>query len=205
MNNHTVSRRRKVMYPLIGAAVLTTAIGFAVSVSALNGSAGGPSIPASLIGEWEQTNTDIFNGMEMEAEITAGSIQINAESRDGDSSIYWLGTFAGDKSTAAPFKTVSLGDSDAMERSLLGSQDKTKLFKYKGGKITFEFTIMGNTKTVVLEKEVEHSVKKPKSTPTIKAPSAAKTPATVTTKPAKVPTVKAPAPAAPKTVTKPVK
>ena len=200
MNNHTIKRRRKVTYPLIGAAVLTTAIGFAVSVSALNGSAGGPSVPESFVGEWDQTNTEIFNGMEMEAQITAGAIQINAESRDGDSSIYWLGTFPGDKSTAKSFKTTSIGDSDAMERSLLGSQDKTKTFEYKDGRITFEFTIMGNTKTVILEKEAEHSTTKP--TATVKTPStskpAAKTPSTVKTKPAKVPTVQAPAPAAPK-------
>jgi hypothetical protein len=212
MNNHTIKRRRKVTYPLIGAAVLTTAIGFAVSVSALNGSAGGPSVPESFVGEWDQTNTEIFNGMEMEAQITAGAIQINAESRDGDSSIYWLGTFPGDKSTAKSFKTTSIGDSDAMERSLLGSQDKTKTFEYKDGRITFEFTIMGNTKTVILEKEAEHSTTKPtatvktpstsKPTATVKTPStskpAAKTPSTVKTKPAKVPTVQAPAPAAPK-------
>ncbi|WIC89377.1 lipoprotein [Streptomyces phage Miek] len=203
MNNHTIKRRRKVTYPLIGAAVLTTAIGFAVSVSALNGSAGGPSVPESFVGEWDQTNTEIFNGMEMEAQITAGAIQINAESRDGDSSIYWLGTFPGDKSTAKSFKTTSIGDSDAMERSLLGSQDKTKTFEYKDGRITFEFTIMGNTKTVILEKEAEDSAVKPKPAVKTTKPSAAKTPATVTTKPAKVPTVKAPAPAAPKTVTKP--
>ena len=44
------------------------------------------------------------------------------------------------------------GDREALDGSMLGSQDKDKAFSVDGDKISFEMSIMGTTKTVRLEK-----------------------------------------------------
>lgn len=108
------------------------------------------NIPTSLIGEWRQTSGGI-DGVLMTASVSPGSIQINMESRDS-SSIYWLGTFDTDKNPNTSFKTESIGDSDAMSMSIFGSQDKTKLFSYENGKISYKFTMLKTTTTVYLAK-----------------------------------------------------
>jgi hypothetical protein len=113
-------------------------------------SAGVSKDPVSLIGEWHQTNAE-ETGVVMKASISPGSIQVNMDTRD-QSGIYWLGTFDTDKGTVKGFTTVSKGDPDAMEKSLFGSQSKTKSFTYKDGEISYKLTILGTTTTVRLAK-----------------------------------------------------
>lgn len=122
-----------------------------VSSSDASGSTSTPKAPATLIGNWHQT--DGAEGILMNAEISAGSIQINMQPRDSkSSSVYWMGTFDTDKNSTGLWSTVSKADPDAAAKSLFGSLDKTKEFTYKSGDLSFEFTMMGTTSTVHLSK-----------------------------------------------------
>lgn len=126
-------------------------VSFALYASIASGESNNvkPQAPVSLIGQWHQTKD--INGVLMEATIGVNSIQINMKTRDS-SSIYWLGSFVTDKAPASKFKTVSLGDTDAMSMSIFGSQDKTKTFDYDYGDLSFTFSMLGTTTTVHLAK-----------------------------------------------------
>lgn len=94
--------------------------------------------PMSLNGTWK---ADGF-----EAVIAADSIEVNIVSTDSKS-LYWKGTFV-----SGTDKVTSVGDREALDGSMLGSQDKDKVFNVDGDKISFEMSMMGTTKTVRLEK-----------------------------------------------------
>lgn len=94
--------------------------------------------PVSLNGTWKAEG--------FEATIAADSIVINIVSTDSKS-LYWKGTFS-----PSTDKVASVADRDALDASLLGSQDSDKVFVIDGDKITFEITMAGTTKTVKLEK-----------------------------------------------------
>lgn len=141
-------------------------------------------VPTSLVGEWYQVNAK-DGDMLAKASITPGSIQINLDTRD-ESRVYWLGTFNSDQDTNKTFKVESKGDPDAMGMSLFGSRDKSKTFTYQDGEISYKFTMMGTTKTVRLAKveyedpgnadipefdDYDGKIKKPKKSPSVKAPA----------------------------------
>jgi hypothetical protein len=127
-------------------------------------------IPPVLNGQWHQTEGP--DNVYMTAEIYDGSIQINMQSRDARE-IYWLGTFDTYKDTSRSFKSVSLGDTDAMKASIFGSNSKTKPFAYEDGVISFEFSMMGKFDTVKLEKN--KPLPKPKVTHTVDIPGMGRT------------------------------
>ncbi len=127
-------------------------------------------IPSSLSGEWHQTEG--MKNVYMTATIHGGSIQIDMENRDA-TYVYWMGTFESDKSTAMPFTTVSLGDTDAMAQSVFGSNSKMKTFTYKDGVISYDFTMLGSFKTVKLMKN--KTAPKPKVTHTVDIPGMGRT------------------------------
>jgi len=109
----------------------------------------------SLVGDWEQTNSET-TGVRMAASVNADdTIQIRMLSRDS-SGIYWMGSFrASDKNPDAAFTIKSKADPDAqklMRESMFGSQDTSKIFAYKNGEISYEFTMAGVTSTVQLSK-----------------------------------------------------
>jgi len=110
--------------------------------------------PVSMVGDWVQSNTE--GGVQATATISdVGSIQINLKTRDS-SNIYWMGSFDTPKDAAGEFEVVSLADPDAqkvMGSSLFGSQDKSKKFAYRNGELSYEFTMMGTTKKVLLTKK----------------------------------------------------
>lgn len=99
--------------------------------------------PSSLTGTWKSSDPP------MVAHISHGKIEIDIVD-EGDSSLYWKGTL--DATASEGSKLVSKGDVKAMGESILGSQDATKEFVYKDGKLTYRFTIMGTTKIVKLER-----------------------------------------------------
>jgi hypothetical protein len=166
---------------------ILAAIG-SISVLTACGGSHGTSIttPSSLLGQWYQTQNGI-NGTYMTATVTSGHIQVNMKTRGSVSQIYWLGTFDTDKGTSKSFKTVSLGDPDAMAMSIFGSADKTKKFEYKNGLLSYKFSMLGSTTTVKLSKVPPMSITK---TPTVKT-TATKKPSPKATK-TKTNTVKVP-------------
>jgi hypothetical protein len=102
----------------------------------------------SLVGQWHQVQNG-FPGATMFAVISIDSIEINLqmqENGDGLTGIYWQGSF---NPTLAGVQTSKV-DVNAMADSLLASEDPTKSFTYDGTDITYSFSMLGVTTTVVL-------------------------------------------------------
>ncbi len=106
------------------------------------------STPADLTGEWTVKNEDDEQGMTMT--ITSDSMEIYWASND-TSALYWAGTFT-PPTEAGDYTWTSTNDKDKTSGALLASGDDTKEFKYSGGKISFEVSAMGVTKTMTAEK-----------------------------------------------------
>jgi hypothetical protein len=104
----------------------------------------------SLIGEWRQSDSGIPD-IYMTAKVDADSIQVNIKMKDSEG-IYWLGTFDTDQDLSKPVEIVSQADQDAMKMSIFSSTDKTKVFSYENGYLSYKFSIMGITTTVHLSK-----------------------------------------------------
>ncbi|QEQ94658.1 hypothetical protein SEA_SOSHI_45 [Streptomyces phage Soshi] len=127
------------------------------SISLLNacGTETDSKAPKSFVGDWYQTNGK-DTGVYMTAAVSSNdTIQIHLKTRDsGD--VYWMGSFqVSDKKTSDSFKLESKADPDAqkwMASSIFGSQDKSKMFEYKNGDISYKFTMVGVTKTIHLAK-----------------------------------------------------
>lgn len=94
--------------------------------------------PVSLNGSWKAEG--------IEAVVSVDSIEISIVSTNSKS-LYWKGTFV-----SGTDKVTSVGDREALDGSMLGSQDSNKIFNVDGDKITFEISMLGTTKTVRLEK-----------------------------------------------------
>lgn len=104
---------------------------------------GGTSSTGSLNGTWKSDSPS------MTAHISNNTIEIDMTGGDS-SALYWKGTMP--SSTADGAELLSNGDTKAMDNSMLGSQDASKRFVYKDGKLTFTFGILGTTRTVELER-----------------------------------------------------
>lgn len=100
----------------------------------------------TLTGTWHQKGSGL-EGSIMTANITNGDIQINIARPDG-SGIYWLGTFEGDQDAKGQFAITSLADQDAMNYEVFASQDKSKLFSYQNGELTFPYSVH-ETSTII--------------------------------------------------------
>jgi hypothetical protein len=104
--------------------------------------------PADLNGAWASADA---NGTTFEAAISDNLIEINLAS-SGTKALYWKGTLPLGSDSTADFTVTSAADTDALSGSILGSQDPTKTFTYSAGKLKFDFSAMGVTKTVELSK-----------------------------------------------------
>jgi hypothetical protein len=101
--------------------------------------------PVNLVGTWNQKSGD--GGVTMTATITSdGKISIGMSS-DVISGAYWAGTF---KTSSTDGQIVSKADGDPQL-----SQDTTKTFTYKDGDLSFEFSMLGNSATVHLQRSAE--------------------------------------------------
>lgn len=111
--------------------------------------------PTSLIGEWHQVNKNPDGYMT--ASIDAGSIQVDLHGRDSRS-IFWMGSFEGDRQPTGKFTVVSIPDPDArytMKHSLMASDEPTKTFTYDNGDLSYEFSMAGTSTIVHLTKAPE--------------------------------------------------
>jgi len=91
------------------------------------------------------------NGSQMIAIVKNGVIKITLDD-ESSSSLYWQGTFA-DSAEQSGSKIVSKADTAALKRSILGSQDKRKVFLYEDDVLEFEMSMMGTTRDVTLGRE----------------------------------------------------
>lgn len=107
-------------------------------------------IPSSMIGDWHQVSSGLPKAV-MNASITESKIEITLTMQN-TTGIFWTGTFDTSQSTDKPFATVSKGDVEAMTMEMYASSEKTKLFTYKDGELSFQFSIMGVSTTVFLSK-----------------------------------------------------
>lgn len=102
------------------------------------------SAPIDLSGTWHQTPNDsaLTN---MTAEITPNHIQIMLYS-DVVNGSYWDGTFDTSNVKTDSFKVTSI----SIESTL--SQDKTKIFTYQNGILSYEFKMLGKAYIVHLSR-----------------------------------------------------
>ncbi len=122
--------------------LLATLLLFAVTACGSN-----TAEPTDLTGSWStQANPDFT----MTAVVSNNDIEVTWEAPD-TSALYWKGTF---NASASEGSTItSDGDTETMSMSLLASQSESKDFLYDDDKIAFDFTIMGTTTTLYLERD----------------------------------------------------
>lgn len=101
---------------------------------------------STLIGNWEvEDKGDTYQA----GYITADTIEIFWMS-DGDASLYWSGSFDNPAELTDGYSWDSVNNKDKTDVALLASGDDTKTFTYSGGKITYEASAFGTTKTMTL-------------------------------------------------------
>lgn len=107
--------------------------------------------PLDLTGTWtEEDAADTYH----EAVIKDGTIEINWISDGGETkSLYWSGTYKAPEEATDEYSWTSENDKEKTDGALLASGDDTKEFTYADGKLTYEASAMGTTKTVKLIKE----------------------------------------------------
>ena len=109
--------------------------------------------PLDLTGKWHATNS-ADESSAFEAEIKDNVITIYFVDKKADTkSLYWQGTAPAPDTTDDKYNFTSQADTDALSKSLFGSQDKTKDFKYENGVLSFDFSALGTTKTIKMERE----------------------------------------------------
>ena len=110
--------------------------------------------PLDLTGKWHATNSADESSVTFEAEIKDNVITIYFVDKKADTkSLYWQGTAPAPDTTDDKYNFTSQADTDALSKSLFGSQDKTKDFKYENGVLSFDFSALGTTKTIKMERE----------------------------------------------------
>lgn len=140
------SRRRL----LLGSAFLTTL--FVIIVLSIFGVPRHAASASSLEGHWRSSaTTDTTETPLMTAEISNNQIEITWRTED-TSFLYWKGTFPVSKTVSDGSEIVSVGDVEAMDGSLMGSQSKTKNFTYKNGKLVYTLTVLGASRNITLER-----------------------------------------------------
>ena len=110
-----------------------------------------PEEPFTLNGEWKQTNINDPSSYHI-ATITDDAIEILWASDDDDvKMLYWAGTFESPAKDETATIT-SQADHEQTDSALLASMDDTKDFEYKSGVLSYEFSAMGVTMTVEMER-----------------------------------------------------
>ncbi len=107
--------------------------------------------PTDLTGTWKSEDND---GSYQEATISGDYIEINWVSDGGNTkSLYWAGSYTAPTEYVKEYSWTSENDHDKTSSALAASSDDTKDFTYKDGKISYEASALGTTKTMFLEKE----------------------------------------------------
>jgi hypothetical protein len=115
----------------------------------LAGCAATPSstVPTELTGDWSASSSS--SSSTFDAVVTNDAIVVYL-TLDESRGLYWSGTF--EESAVNGQDIVSDADVEALEASLFGSQSEAKTFIFTNGEIVFEFTIVGVTTDVKLQR-----------------------------------------------------
>ena len=109
--------------------------------------------PLDLNGTWKENNGSTSY---QKAIIDGNTISIYwIDEEDKSESIYWIGTvdIPGEGiTTASEYKWESKRDKEKTDTALLASQDDTKIFTYKNGKISYMQSMLGIKKIREIEK-----------------------------------------------------
>jgi hypothetical protein len=138
----------------VGSFLTLVALGVLIVVFATSGNPKDVN-PVSFTGAWTaQVNESTFV-----ATITDDGIEIQWNQGDDTSALYWKGTFPVplNAHNGDLFDVTSVGDVDAMSKSLLASQHTTKVFTYKDGQLDFVLTVTGVNQTIHLERSSNES------------------------------------------------
>lgn len=104
------------------------------------------NVAQGWVGNWrglDSTDKQIFS-----IDITTTTIQINWDGEDGTKALYWLGSFP----VVVDIRVTSIANTEVMSHSILASRNATKEFTYSSGKLTFEASALGVTRTIHLER-----------------------------------------------------
>jgi hypothetical protein len=105
-------------------------------------------VPNSWFGTWQT----VEGSVDMVATVSKNKIDILWETEEG-SAIYWSGTFPTVLGPSEGATVLSNANKEALEFSILASQDSEKLFTLEDGYLTYPFSALGMTKTVRLKKK----------------------------------------------------
>lgn len=97
-------------------------------------------------GTW--TVVDNSNGIDLVATIEGEEIEIDWLLDDNQSALYWKGSFPTDKDA----ELLSHADTKALDDSVMGSGDESKLFRFEENELRFELTALGHTQTIRMHK-----------------------------------------------------
>lgn len=112
-----------------------------------------PKPNLNLDGVWTFDGADgTKNAMSMIIEGDAMKVTFNL---DGGPMVYWAGTYTAPTSPDDAHKWTSTNDKSITGSSFMGSSSDTKDFEYKGGVISFEVTIQGDTAKVEMTKAAD--------------------------------------------------
>ena len=148
-NVMTENRRNHIITAIaltLAAALFGTIIYAVASMPPKAGSYSDKNVTEVLVldGAWTSTDAE----PKFRSLIKNGTIEVFIVAED-TTSLYWKGSFPWNKGDET---ITSTADVAALEDSLLGSTAKSKVFLYDGDNLVFDFTIMGTTTTITMEK-----------------------------------------------------
>ena len=114
-------------------------VGFVLAACGSSAPVPTPNAAVSLDGVWK-TNPEF-----MEATVANQTITIQIVTKDSKS-LFWKGTAPSTVTDGQEF--ISAADIPALKRSLMGSSETSKTFKFEGGELTYDFSMLGTTKRV---------------------------------------------------------
>ena len=121
--------------------------------TAAEATAAAPAAPLDLVGEWKQSNSSDASSYQ-EATISGETITVNwVNETESTTALYWAGTYVPPTDASDSYSWDSANDTAQTDSAMLASGDPTKTFTYTDGKLSYDVTAMGVTKTVELERE----------------------------------------------------
>lgn len=110
------------------------------------------TVPPDLWGEWRDTNgdEDSFHGIF----ISGDTIEVYWVTDGGNStSLYWAGTFEAPPDGKEPYSWESVCDEERTAAAQLAANERTKVFTYSNGILSYEADMMGVNTTVETRKQ----------------------------------------------------
>lgn len=115
--------------------------------------------PLDLTGNWVQSGKEGEKDTYQAGFIKDGVIEIYWITDGGNShSLYWAGSYDAPTDDSKEYRWESQNDRIKTDSALLSSQDDTKTFSYKDGKISYKMSIQGQESTITLvQTETDYS------------------------------------------------